>query len=102
MSNLFCTKVHRSYRTVVAICDHDLIGKKFEQDKRQLDLRESFYKDKEMDDLSLKRMMKMQLLEDATFSIAGKNSIKIAIEEGIINKDCVGNIAGIPFALKLI
>ena len=36
-------KIHKSYRNVVAVCDSDLIGKKFEEDKFQLDLKESFY-----------------------------------------------------------
>ena len=99
---MFCTKIHRSYRTIVAICDSELIGKKFEQDKRQLDLRESFYKENEIDEQSLRKMIKMQLLEDATFNIIGKNSVNIAIQEGVINKNSTSKISGIPFALKLI
>jgi hypothetical protein len=99
---MFCTKIHRSYRTVVAICDSELIGKKFEEDKRQLYLREGFYKDKEIDEKELRKLIKMQILEDATFNIVGKETIKIAIEEGMIKPEGVLEIAGIPFALKLI
>lgn len=98
---MFCTKVHRSYRTVVAICDSELIGKKFEQDKRQLDLRANFYKDKEINEQELRKLIKMQILEDSTFNIVGHKSIKIALEEGMINSAGVSEIAGIPFALKL-
>jgi hypothetical protein len=43
----------------------------------------------------------MQLKEDATFNIVGKEAIKIALEEGIILKEGVSEVAGIPFALKL-
>lgn len=98
---MFCAKVHRSYRTVVAICDSEIIGKKFEQDKRQLDLRENFYKDREMDEKELRKLIRMQILEDATFNIVGKESIKIALEEGMVKQEGIAEIAGIPFALKL-
>lgn len=99
---MFCTKIHRSYRTVVAICDSELIGKRFEQDKRQLDLRESFYKEREINEKELRKIIKMQIIEDSTFNIVGKESIKIAIQEGLIKKDSVAEVADIPFALKLI
>ena len=98
----FCLKIHTSYRKVVAICDSELVGKKFEQDKRQLDLRESFFKEKEIEEAELRRLLKIQVVEDATFNIAGPNTIKIAIEEGLISKEGTSTIAGIPFALKLI
>lgn len=99
---MFCAKVHKSYRTVVAICDSELVGKKFEEGKRQLDCRENFYKDKELNHEELKKLIRMQLLEDATFNIVGEQSIKLAIEEGAILENGFDKIAGIPFALKLI
>jgi hypothetical protein len=39
-------KVHQSYRDVVAICDSDLIGKKFEEGKRQLDIKQEVEKNR--------------------------------------------------------
>lgn len=98
----FCVKIHTSYRKVVAICDSELIDKKFEEDKRQLDLRESFFKEKEIEEAELRRLLKIQVVEDATFNIVGNNTIKIAIEEGLISPDGTSTIQGIPFALKLI
>ena len=41
-------KIYNSYRIVVALCDSNLIGKKFEEGKRQLHLRENFYKEREV------------------------------------------------------
>ncbi len=41
-------KIHKSYRNVVALCDAELIGKKFEEGNMQLYLRENFYKDKKV------------------------------------------------------
>jgi len=40
--------------------------------------------------------------EDATFNIVGKESIQTALEAGIISKNEVKEISGIPFALVLL
>ena len=37
--------VIKSYRDVVAICDKELIGKKFEEGNFQLDVKENFFSD---------------------------------------------------------
>src|SRR3989338_7568396 len=95
-------KIHRSYRNVVAICDNNLIGKKFEDGKKQLDVRESFYKGQEVELDELKRIMILQIKEDCTFNIIGKESIRTAIETGIISEEQVRKVANIPFALTLI
>lgn len=94
-------KIHKSYRTVVAICDSDLIGKTFEEGKRQLHVRENFYKDKEVNKEELLSIIKRQMIEDASFNIVGKESIQTALEAGIIKKEGIHKIKGIPFALVL-
>lgn len=95
-------KIHRSYRSVVAICDLSILGKKFEEGKRQLDVRESFYKHQEISKEELIILMQRQQKEDASFNIVGKESIKAALEAGIINENCIGHVQGIPFALTLL
>jgi hypothetical protein len=99
---MFCVKVHQSYRTVVAICDSELIGKKFEEGIKQLDIRESFYKKEEVSEEEIASIMEKQKFEDATFNIVGKESVRLAIENGIITSDATSSVSGIPFALKLI
>ena len=94
-------KIHKSLRTVIAICDSELLGKKFEDKKRQLYLRENFYKDKEVNKEELLTIIKRQLIEDSSFNIVGKESIQIALEAGIIKKEGVHKLKGIPFALVL-
>ena len=95
-------KIHRSYRIVVAICDKELAGKKFEQGKLQLDVRENFYKGEIFNFEKAVELMQKQAREDATYNIVGKNSVKAAIEAGIITKEGAGKIAGVPYALKLL
>ena len=90
-----------SYRYVVAICDSDLLGKVFEEEKFQLDVKESFYKGKEVSQEEAIEMMKDMQKEDATFNIIGKEATKAALKAGIIEKEGIGTIQGIPFALVL-
>jgi len=91
----------KSYRDVVAICDRELLGKKFEEGKFQLDIKENFYKGEEIDPDSLLKIIKKMTAEDATFNIVGEKSIKTALKAGIISKEEIGKIKEIPFALVL-
>jgi len=99
---MIAIKVHKSYRSVVAACDIALLGKKFEEGKRQLDIRENFYKDRELSKEEAIKLMQRQSKEDATFNIVGEEAVSAAIEAGIITKENTGKIANIPFALLLL
>ncbi|MBU1252093.1 MAG: DUF424 family protein [Nanoarchaeota archaeon] len=106
--------VIKSYRDVVAVCDKELLGKKFEEPVpagvrglvRQLDVKENFYKNSEnpepMTEESVRKIMEKMQEEDATFNLIGKKSVKVALELGIITEENVGKIQGIPFALVLL
>jgi len=86
----------------VAICDSELIGKTFEQGNLQLEVKESFFKGDEVSEEELREIINDMSVEDATFNIVGEKSVKLALEEGIIHKDCIKKIQGIPFALVLV
>ncbi len=95
-------KIHESYRTVVAICDENLIGKKFEEGIRQLDCRETFYKDKSVNLEEAIKIIQEQKDEDATFNIVGSASIESALKAGLIKEEAISKIQDIPFTLTLI
>lgn len=99
-------KLHKSYRNLVAICDSNLIGKKFEETfengTKQLDLRENFYRGEEKTQEEAIEFIKTQSLEDATFNIVGRESIKVAEIAGIIKPNSFSTIQGIPYALVLL
>jgi len=99
---MFFINVINSYRDVVAICDLDLIGKVFEQGKFQLDVKESFYKGKQVSEKELLDIINHLSREDATFNIVGKNSVHVALKAGIILEKGIKKIQGIPFALVLL
>lgn len=102
MSLQMFVKIHNSYRNVIAICDSELIGKKFEEDKFQLDIKENFFKGEKIDEEKVIDMMRNMLKEDSTFNIIGEKSVNSALKAGIITKDGIKKIQGIPFALILL
>lgn len=106
-------KIHKTYRNVVAICDSDLIGKKFvsqasddlgkssEQRKFQLDVKENFFKGEETSEKKVLEIMQNMSKEDATFNIIGKKSTNLALKTGIISQEGIKKIQGVPFAMVL-
>lgn len=95
-------KIIKSYRDVVAICDSNLLGKKYEEGQFQLDVREGFYKGEEMDEKGVRKIILKMLKEDATFNIVGEESVSVATNLGLIQKEGIKKIQGIPFAMVLI
>ncbi len=82
-----------------------LSGKQFFEGKKQLDVKESFYKGENSSPLSpeeVKEIMITLSKEDATFNIVGENSIKCALEAGIISQDQVLKIDSVPYTLVLL
>lgn len=89
----------KSYRDVVAVCDSDILGKKFEEGNFQLDLKENFYGGDEFSDEEASIVIQRMIREDATFNIVGKKSIELAKELGLVKEEGVKEIQGIPFAM---
>lgn len=95
-------KIQSSYRHIVAICDTELLGKRFEEGQYQLDVKESFYKGEEKDKEQTIEIIQNMAKEDATFNIVGKESVEAAIEAGLITKESTKTIDNIPFSLVLL
>ena len=102
ISSEILVKLHKSYRIVVAVCDSELIGKKFEEGIKQLDVRERFYKGEEKSFDEVVEIFKFQKREDSTFNIVGKNSINAAKVAGIISDEGIRYIEKIPYTLILL
>ena len=95
-------KIIKSYRDVVAICDKEILGKKFEEGNLQLDVKENFYSGKECSEKEVIEIIQRMSEEDATFNIVGKKAVNAALKSGIIEEIGVKQIQGVPFALVLI
>ena len=91
----------KSCREVVAICDSELLGKSFEEDGFQLNIKENFYNGEKRTEQEVIQIIQDMKSEDATFNIVGKKSVQTAVKAGLISEDSVRKIQGIPFALVL-
>lgn len=88
-------KIHKSKdKEILAVCDEDIIGKKFEQGDLCIEVSESFYKDKRVNRKELEAL----LITYDDINIVGKQSIEISLELNIIQKENIIYIKGIPHA----
>ncbi len=95
-------KIHKSYRDVIAICDSELLGKKFEEGKIQLDLTGEFFNGEEKNEGKIMEIIENAAKEDATFNIVGEKAVQLALKACIISKKGIKKIQGIPMALRLL
>ena len=53
-------KIHKTQegRIILAVCDKEIIGKKYEENGIQLDLKSEFYKGKEIEEEKVKELFK--------------------------------------------
>lgn len=94
-------KIHESYRKIVAVSDSVLVGQKFEEGNRQIDVRPNFYRGEERTKKEVVKILRDMQKEDATFNIVGDESIEAALEAGVISESGIINIGKIPVALVL-
>ncbi len=93
-------KVHKTGdgRKIVAVCDKDLLGKKFEEGKLQLDLASNFYKGDEKEEEEI-----IKILNDGNIiNFVGKKSINLGLKQGIIAKNNIIRIKKIPHAQAIL
>ena len=88
-------KVHKDGLVqVLAVCDEDIIGKTIEDEKIKIEVSERFYKGQAIDEKKSLQMMK----EFGNINMIGKKCVKLALDNGIIEKDNIILINKIPHA----
>ncbi len=91
---MYMKKYDTEGHVIVAVCDRDILGKKFREGKLVLKLDSSFYKGDEANEIEVK-----DALSSATIAnIAGEKAIACAVECGCIDPDAIIFIEGIPHA----
>ena len=92
---MILVKIHKTETSeIIAVCDAELIGKRFEEGNLALNITENFYKGK-----NLPKKEIIHLLEESrNVSIVGKESIQLALDHKIIDEMNVITIQGIPHA----
>lgn len=79
-------------RTVLALCDSELIGKKFSDGEFELDLSSSFYAGEEKSEEEVKELLKTQNI----VNFVGERSVNLGVETKLISNSI--KIEGIPHA----
>ncbi len=91
----YCMRVYRKDKEIlVAVCDPDILGKKFEEGDLVIEVKEKFYGNERVGKERVIRALQYATIANVT----GINSVECAIEAGIIDRDRVLWIAGIPHA----
>ena len=81
-------------KLILAICDSELIGKKFEEGKKDLDVSSEFYKGKKVDDDEAARLIKRAYIINAV----GNKTMCFLLKNKIIEQKEALEIANIPHA----
>jgi uncharacterized protein len=100
MSSMRCQKT-REKRMIISIkedllvvTDSNLIGKKFEEDKKQLDLTSNFYKGEEKNKEEVKQLIK----QVRHLHLTGKESVAIGVELDLVNPSKILYVDNVPHA----
>lgn len=88
-------KVHKKDdRTVVAVCDKQLLGHTFEEGAKQLDLSGDFYRGDELDNQEAG-----DLIRNADIvNLVGEEAVKLGLQEEVIEPENIIKIKDIPHA----
>ncbi len=81
-------------KLILAICDSDIIGKKFEDGDKQLDLTSQFYNGAEMTEEEVLKL----LPKACSMDIVGKRSVEFAERYNLIDQTRVIYVKKIPHA----
>ena len=84
-------------KKIAAICDNELIGKKFSDGNLELDVDKDFYGGKEMDESDAIKIMK----DVAILNIVGDEAIKLALGNNLVLKQDIIKIKGVPHAQRI-
>jgi len=94
----FSVKRHASQgHVLIAVCDLELLGKTIEEGDLCLEVRESFYGGERVHEGILRRLLEMCTMAN----LVGKRAVGLAIGMGLVDKDRVISIKGVPHAQVL-
>jgi hypothetical protein len=87
-------KIHKTPdgRIILAVCDSEILGKKFEEKGLQLDLSSDFFKGNEMKEEEIISLFKKAYI----VNLNGEKAVKLGVREGVVSE--VIRIKGIPHA----
>ena len=82
---------------ILALCDTNLLGSYFEENKMQIDLRTNFYKGESMDEERI-----LSLIKSANvFNFVGERAVNLGIKNMLIERENILFVQKIPHAQTL-
>ncbi len=95
---LYSIKIYETEKgRMTLICDPELIGKKFVENNKVLDIQKEFY-----GGILVEEDEVIEIIRNSEImSFIGTKSVNIAIKEKIIHPDAVIKVKGIPHAMYI-
>ena len=94
LSDMYMKQYDTEGQILVAVCDKEIIGKKFREGELKLTLETGFYKGADASENEVREALSCATIAN----IAGEKSIACAVECGCVDPDTVIFIEGIPHA----
>jgi hypothetical protein len=92
--NMYLKSYNVNKETLIAVCDSELVGHTFCEGELSLFVNQDFFKGQPANENEVKKA-----LEDATIAnLVGERSVACGIDCGVIDKNCVITINGVPHA----
>ncbi|MEM3922994.1 MAG: DUF424 family protein [Zestosphaera sp.] len=88
------TDISQDFREIVAICDEELLGKKFQEGNVVLHVNEEFFKGF----LATLNEAMHHARNASIVVLAGEASVSRAVEEGLVHPDAILRVSGVPYA----
>ena len=85
---------HSTHGLLLVITDEDILGKRFEEGKRQLDLSAKFYHGEQ----KTKEDVKTLIHKARHLHLTGKHIIAVAIELDVVHPNNILWVGGVPHA----
>lgn len=85
---------HAGHRQVIAVCDEDLLGRTLSEKGLEFKVSESFYKGEKKTELEVIAILKNAM----NINLVGKQSIEAGLKAGVITKENIKTIRGVPHA----
>ncbi|HDS45337.1 MAG TPA: DUF424 family protein [Methanomicrobia archaeon] len=96
-TNLYIKEYLSGSEVLVAVCDQDLVGRRFEDGKLRLTVSERFYKGVEATEEDLIRS-----LQQATIAnLVGRRAVQCALDHKFIEETSILVVDGVPHAQML-
>ena len=97
---MILAKIHQNPdgQKILALCDQELLGKKFEQGNRQLDLTSEFYQGEEATEEKIKELIKDVYI----INLVGEESLTLIKKLKLTDEKHVIRIKNVPHAQVLL